>query len=299
LEAPKLKDFISIRDMDRPFIEKMLKKADKMLPVYKKRESLESLKGKVVATLFFEPSTRTRLSFETAAARLSSGVVTFSKESSSQKKGESFHDTIKTVEQYADCIVLRHPLEGTARYAAEISEVPIVNGGDGANQHPTQTLLDLFTMKSIGDIDKLKVALVGDLKYARVMHSLYFALSMFDSEVVLSSPEQLRMPKDLTDEVEGVFGKKADYQDIEDIDCDILYTCRIQKERFMDENELRRVRSSYRITRDVVKEALLMHPLPKVDEIHPEVEASENAIYFPQAGYGIPMRMAILEEALR
>uniref|UniRef100_A0A7C3YBI6 Aspartate carbamoyltransferase n=1 Tax=Geoglobus ahangari TaxID=113653 RepID=A0A7C3YBI6_9EURY len=293
----RFRHLISIDDLSKDDIEYILKKADEFLEIAIKKKKLNLLEGKVLANLFYEPSTRTRMSFEVAMKRLGGDVINMgSVEATSIAKGESLADTIRVVENYADCIVLRHYREGAARFAAEISEVPIINAGDGAGQHPTQTLLDLYTIKRESKLERLKIALIGDLKYSRTIHSLVKALSLFNAEIYLVSPPSLRLPEDLMESAKCV---ETDLkQAIEE--ADVLYVTRIQKERFPDEEEYRKVAGSYKITAEMLRnsKAIVMHPLPRVDEISYDVDNLKNAIYFKQAFYGVPVRMAILSEVM-
>ncbi|MCD6503667.1 MAG: aspartate carbamoyltransferase [Thermoplasmata archaeon] len=299
----KGRDIISIRDLTKEEIELILSEADKMLPIAEGKKRSEILKGKILATLFFEPSTRTRLSFETAMLRLGGGVIGFSTiEGTSIMKGESLSDTIKVIEGYADIIVIRHPYEGSAKLAAEISSKPVINGGDGAGQHPTQTLLDLYTMKrESGGIESKIVVLLGDLKYGRTVHSLSYALALFNAEIRLVSPQSLRMPEEIIRDLKELGAKVKEYTSLREAikDADILYVTRIQKERFPDPTEYLRVAGSYRVNLKVLSEAkddlIVMHPLPRVDEIAPEVDKTKHAKYFVQSFYGVPVRMALLK----
>ncbi|NJE09027.1 aspartate carbamoyltransferase [Thermococcus sp. M39] len=302
MQGWKGRDVISIRDFSREDIEYVLSTAERLEKELKEKGSLEYAKGKILATLFFEPSTRTRLSFESAMHRLGGSVIGFAEAStSSVKKGESLRDTIKTVEQYSDVIVIRHPKEGAARLAAEVAEIPVINAGDGSNQHPTQTLLDLYTIKrEFGKIDGLKIGLLGDLKYGRTVHSLSEALSHYDVELYLISPELLRMPRHIVEELKEKGVKVYETSDLESVigELDVLYVTRIQKERFPDEQEYLKVKGSYVIDLEILKKAKetlkIMHPLPRVDEIHPSVDSTKHAIYFRQVFSGIPVRMALL-----
>jgi aspartate carbamoyltransferase catalytic subunit len=299
----KGRDIISIRDLKKDEIELILKTAEKMEPYARGEKTCKLMEGKILGTLFFEPSTRTRLSFTAAMQRMGGEVMGFSEASiTSQAKGENLTDTIKTVERYCDVIVMRHPLEGSARLAAEVSSKPIINGGDGANQHPTQTLLDLYTIRRVkGRIEGLNVALLGDLKHARTMRSLACALAMFNTDLTLVSPRGLEMTKDILSEIEKKYGKKP-YQ-TNDIDAglrkaDVIYICRIQKERFEDKFEAERIQREFRITPEILEqckdEVAILHPLPKVTEIDPRVDDMKCAKYFDQTFYGVPVRMAIL-----
>jgi aspartate carbamoyltransferase catalytic subunit len=256
------------------------------------------LQGKVVATLFFEPSTRTRLSFESAVNKLGGRIIGFTDAStSSVKKGESLKDTIQTVANYSDLIVMRHPLEGSARYASEVSSVPIVNAGDGANQHPTQTLLDLYSiLKTQGTLENLEITLVGDLKYGRTVHSLIMALSYFKPKFNLVSPPTLK----LHDEYKLFLSERnIPYKEFENIidtvkTTDILYVTRIQRERFSDPIEYEKVKNSYVLKKDMLlgtKENLkVLHPLPRVNEISTDVDNTPQAYYFQQALNGVFVR---------
>ncbi|AMM53777.1 aspartate carbamoyltransferase [Pyrococcus kukulkanii] len=296
------RDVISIRDFSKEDIEFVLLTAERLERELKEKGHLEYAKGKILATLFFEPSTRTRLSFESAMHRLGGSVIGFAEAStSSVKKGESLRDTIKTVEQYSDVIVIRHPKEGAARLAAEVAEIPVINAGDGSNQHPTQTLLDLYTIKKeFGRIDGLKIGLLGDLKYGRTVHSLAEALAFYDIELYLISPEMLRMPKHIVEELKERGVKVYETSDLEAVigELDVLYVTRIQRERFPDEQEYLKVKGSYQVNCKVLEKAKeelrVMHPLPRVDEIHPEVDKTKHAIYFRQVFNGVPVRMALL-----
>ncbi len=295
------RDVVSIRDFSKEDIEFVLKVAERLEGELREKGSLDYAKGKILATLFFEPSTRTRLSFESAMHRLGGSVIGFSSASTtSVKKGESLADTIKTVEQYSDVIVLRHPLEGAARLAAEVADIPVINAGDGSNQHPTQTLLDLYTIKrAFGRIDGLKIGLLGDLKYGRTVHSLAEALAFYDVELYLISPELLRMPDHIVEELR----EKITVHETTNIESvipklDVVYVTRIQRERFPDEEEYLRVKGSYQVNLSLLTRARenlkVMHPLPRVDEIHPEVDSSRHALYFRQVFSGVPVRMALL-----
>ncbi|MDI6826714.1 MAG: aspartate carbamoyltransferase [Candidatus Aenigmarchaeota archaeon] len=299
----KGRDIISIRDLKKDEVELILDSAEKMESYARGEKVLKLMEGKILGTLFFEPSTRTRLSFTAAMQRLGGQVMGFSGTSvTSIAKGENLTDTIRTVERYCDIIVIRHPLEGSARLAAEVSSKPVINAGDGANQHPTQTLLDLYTIKKVkGRIKGLNIALLGDLKYARTMRSLACALAMFDADLTLISPRGLEMTSDILSEIENNYGKKP-FQ-TNDIDAglrkaDVIYICRIQKERFEDKYEAEKMQKAFRITPEVLSqckdEVAILHPLPKVTEIDPRVDEMKCAKYFDQTFYGVPVRMALL-----
>jgi len=256
----------------------------------------------VLATLFFEPSTRTRLSFESAMHRLGGSVINISGvEGSSLVKGESLADTIRMAEAYADIVVLRHPYEGAARLSGEASTKPIINGGDGAGQHPTQTLLDLFTIREeLGGIEGKEVALVGDLKHGRTVHSLSYALALLGAKVHLVGPPLLQIPREVINHLAALGHTPETHETLEDVmdKVDVIYMTRIQKERFADPNEYVKVAKVFTIKNNLLKNArenmIIMHPLPRVDEIHPEVDETKHALYFKQAFNGVPVRMALL-----
>ncbi|MBI0583389.1 MAG: aspartate carbamoyltransferase [Methanomassiliicoccus sp.] len=295
-------DVVSVRDLTIDQIEQVLDLAHKMVPYARGEKSTKILDGKILANLFFEPSTRTRLSFESAMARAGGRCIDISQPlTSSTVKGETLADTIRMVEGYSDAIVLRHPHEGAARLAAHFSTKPVINAGDGAGQHPTQTLLDLFTIRQqVGSIAGKSVVLVGDLKYGRTAHSLAEALAMFGADLTFVAPPLLQMPRETAKQLEkeGVSARLSSR--LEDViaDADVLYVTRIQKERFPDPSEYQKVAGSYRVDNVLLREAkknlVIMHPLPRVDEIAPEVDYTENAKYFVQAFNGVPVRMALL-----
>ena len=259
------------------------------------------LKGKVIASCFFEASTRTRLSFETAVQRLGGTLIGFADGgNTSAKKGETLADSINVISSYTDAVVMRHPKEGAARLASEFSSVPIINGGDGANQHPTQTLLDLFSIKECqGKLDNLKVAFVGDLKYGRTVHSLTQALTHFNAEFSFIAPDALAMPDYILQELDEKGIKYSTAESIEEVvaETDIIYMTRVQKERF-DETEFKHIASNYVLTNDTLREApdhlKVLHPLPRVDEIAVEVDDTKHAYYFEQARNGVYARQALL-----
>ncbi|MCW4004007.1 MAG: aspartate carbamoyltransferase [Candidatus Bathyarchaeota archaeon] len=295
----KGRDIVSIEDFSQQEINHILTVSKKMEPLAKSGSDI--LKGKILATLFFEPSTRTRLSFETAMLKLGGNYIGFAEpDIASVRKGESLADTIRTVENYSDIIALRHSLEGSAKLAAEFSKVPVINGGSGAQEHPTQALIDLYTMrKEKGRIDGLKVALVGDLRYGRTVHSLAYALALYDVELFLVSPESLRMRKDVLDTIKS----KIPVTEASNLDeimpkVDVLYVTRIQKERFPDPTEYAKVKGTYRVDlktlENAKKDLIILHPLPRIDEIATEVDATSQARYFQQVWNGIVVRMALL-----
>jgi len=258
--------------------------------------------GRVLALCFFEPSTRTKMSFESAMKRLGGETIDMgSVESSSVKKGESLADTMRVIEGYADAIVLRHPSEGSAKLASEFVNVPLVNAGDGAGQHPSQTLLDLYTIRENAGLDDITVGIMGDLKYGRTVHSLAHALTNFDVRQHFISPESLRLPRNVRYDLHESGAQVREHTDIETVlpELDVLYVTRIQRERFPEEREYREVAGEYRIDNEVLAAAAddlsVMHPLPRVDEIAPEVDETARAKYFEQAHNGVPVRMALLD----
>ena len=294
---------ISARQFKREDIEYLLKKSKEML----KTKNSNLLNGKILATLFFEPSTRTRLSFESAMYRLGGNVIGFhSSDVSSIKKGESIADTIRTVENYSDCIVMRHSLEGAARMASKFSQVPIINAGSGSGEHPTQGLLDLLTItEEFGSLDNLNIGLMGDLKYGRTVHSLSILLSNFDVNVYFISPIELKMrnrDKDYLRQQHMKYKEITDYRKILST-LDVLYMTRIQKERFIDLEEYEKVKGYYIFRKsdldDTKDNFRLLHPLPRTTEISPDIDHYDKTIYFKQTYYGIPMRKAILAELMR
>jgi aspartate carbamoyltransferase catalytic subunit len=298
----KNKNLVSITDFSKEEYLRILELATE----FEKKPRQDILKGYVIATLFFEPSTRTRLSFETAINALGGRVIGFSDSgATSASKGETLHDTIKMVSNYADLIVMRHPLEGSARLASEVSSVPIVNAGDGANQHPSQTLLDMYSMlKTQGTLNDLKIFMVGDLKYGRTVHSLLQAMSEFSTTFHFISPDELKMPASYKLYLEK---KGLNYHERSDLteslhEADIIYMTRVQQERFTDPIEYERVKNAYILHRDMLKgckETMkVLHPLPRVNEIHTDVDASPHAYYFDQARNGVYVRMAIISSIL-
>ncbi len=294
----KDRDIISIRDFTKEEILHILKTAKK----FKEKTHLTLLKDKILASLFFEPSTRTRFSFESAMERLGGSVISLADaKASSSVKGESVSDSTKIVEKYCDVIVMRHSLEGSARLAGEVSNNPIINGGDGANQHPTQTFLDLFSiMETQKKLSMLNVAIVGDLKYGRTTHSLAYALGMFGARLYFISPSSLKMPKYVTHELKKMKAKYSEHKHPEKImsKLDIFYATRIQKERFPDQLEYEKVKDVYVITskllEKVKKNFRILHPLPRVNEINYEVDDTPYAYYFQQANNGLYVREALL-----
>jgi aspartate carbamoyltransferase catalytic subunit len=293
-----MKSLVSINDYTKEEYEYLLDLAAE----FELTPNQELLKGKVVAVLFFEPSTRTRLSFETAIQRLGGKVIGFAdSDNISVKKGESLKDTIKTVAQYADLIVMRHPVEGSVRFASEISQVPIINAGDGANQHPTQCLLDLYSIKKTqGTLQNLNITLVGDLKFGRTTHSNVIALSNFNNTFHLVSPIELKLPSAVKMYIKNNKLKYYQYTDMNEAIplSDIIYMTRIQRERFSDPLEYERVKDSYVLTLDMLENIKpnlkILHPLPRVNEISSDVDGHVSAYYFEQAQNGVYMREALI-----
>ena len=301
-----MKDIISMNDMSKEEILEILEIAEK-IENSSEEEKLNFLKGKIVATLFFEPSTRTKMSFESAAFRLGAQVLQLPPlEQSSVKKGESFSDTIRMVESYSDVIVVRHPNDGAARLASTTSKKPVINAGDGSNQHPSQTLLDLYTIKEEkGTLSNLSIAFVGDLKYGRTVHSLVKALTHFNPTIYFVSPKILQMPTYLIDDLDK---NNIKYEILEDFrDCldkiDVFYMTRIQKERFPDIEDYQKVKGVYVINKGNIlgkckEEMIILHPLPRVDEISTDLDETKHALYFKQAKNGIPVRQAMMMKVL-
>ena len=297
------KNLISIHDLSREDIDLILDTAAQMESVAEKRST--DLHDKIMAVLFFEASTRTRLSFESAMQRLGGSVLGFSEVTSTSAgvKGETLADTIRTVERYADLIVIRHPLDGSARVSAEFASVPVINAGSGTEEHPTQALLDLYSIrKFIGKLDGLTISLCGDLKYGRTVHSLGMALSHYDVNIKLAAPSGLGMKPAIIDEMrkKGISVEAVDsVEEAVTEDVDVVYQTRIQKERFPNVREYDRVKDKFRITKEdaerLKNDAIILHPLPRVDEIDAEVDMMPQAKYFDQVYNGVVTRMAILK----
>jgi len=294
------KDIISIKEFDKEKLEKIFTATDKMMKL-NPAERREICKGKTLAYLFYEPSTRTRLSFDSAMASVGGNSLGISDiTSSSTQKGESLADTVRIMSIYSDILVLRHTLDGSSRFAAEISPKPVINAGSGTEEHPTQAIQDLFTIKKEKKkIDGLKIGIVGDLKYGRTVYSLLYGLGNYDVDVRLISPESLRIRSDSTYEIK----KRLSFTESTDIEehideLDVLYVTRIQKERFPDEEEYLKVKGSYVVGLDLLKQmkddSIILHPLPRIDEISTDVDNTKNAKYFEQAEYGKHTRAALL-----
>ena len=294
------KDILSIKDYSKEQLESIFASTDKIMQL-NPSDRREISKGKTLGYLFYEPSTRTRLSFDSAMASIGGNSLGISDiSSSSTQKGESLADTVRIMSIYSDLLVLRHPLDGSSRFAAEISDKPVINAGSGTEEHPTQAIQDLFTIKKEKKkIDGLKIGIVGDLKYGRTIYSLLHGLGNYDVDVHLISPESLRIRSDSTYEIK----KKLDFTETTDIeehldDLDVLYVTRIQKERFPDEEEYLKVKGSYVIGLDLLKkmkeDSIILHPLPRLDEISTDIDKTKHARYFQQAEYGKYTRAALL-----
>ncbi|MFZ5879323.1 MAG: aspartate carbamoyltransferase [Chloroflexota bacterium] len=298
------KDIISVKQFKREDLEYVFGVAHEMRGMVERLGTFDLLKGKILANLFYEPSTRTSSSFTAAMERLGGSVIPINEvKYSSVSKGESLPDTIRTLECYADVIVLRHPETGSAAIAAKAARKPVINAGDGVGEHPTQALLDTFTIfeeLGVGRIDGLTVTMLGDLKYGRTVHSLARLLSLYDVKINYVSPEILRMPKEVMDEVAAKGIPQAEYATLAEVlpQTDVLYVTRVQKERFEDPADYEKVKGAYVIDPDVMKSAkqdmIVMHPLPRVGEISPDFDDDPRAAYFRQMEYGLYVRMALL-----
>ena len=294
------KDIISIKDFSKDQLEKIFTSTDKMVQLDSSQRR-EICKGKTLGYLFYEPSTRTRLSFDSAMASIGGNSLGISNiSSSSTQKGESLADTVKIMSIYSDILVLRHTLDGSSRFASEISDKPVINAGSGTEEHPTQAIQDLYTIKKEKKkIDGLKIGIVGDLKYGRTVYSLLYGLGNYDVDVRLISPESLRIRSDSTYDIKKNidFTESTKLEDHID-DLDVLYVTRIQKERFPDEEEYLKVKGSYVVGEDLVNQmkddSIILHPLPRIDEISTEVDKTKNAKYFQQAEYGKYTRATLL-----
>ncbi len=300
------RDLVAIEDLDRPAIEEILEAARALVPAAEGGSVRHTLEGRLVAMAFFEPSTRTRLSFEAAVQRLGGRCLTIADPAAtSLRKGETLSDTLRMISSYSDALILRHPNSGAARLAADLSDRPVINAGDGSHQHPTQTLTDLATIQeACGSLVGRRIVILGDLKYGRAVHSLIWALALFGNEMVLVSPPSLRLPESVRQRVRHLAGRIREEDDLATAlaDADILYVTRIQRERFPDETEYRRVAGSYRIDRATLEgarpELRVLHPLPRLGEIAPEVDPTPHALYFRQAFLGVPVRMALMQSIL-
>ncbi len=290
------RDIVSIKDLSKSDLELIFDTTDRLKGM---KERMELCKGSILCYLFFEPSTRTRLSFESAMLSLGGSSIGFATSKvSSMEKGESLVDTIRVVDNYADVIVIRHRLDGAARLAAEVAERPVINAGSGSEEHPTQAIIDVYTVKKEkGRVDGLSVGIVGDLKYSRTVYSLIYALSLYDIDIHLISPQLLKVRK------ESLYGIDVDMHEYDSIDdvisiLDVIYVTRIQRERFPDRQEYEKVKQSYvvdsRVLKEAKEDAIVLHPLPRVDEIADDVDADRRARYFKQASYGKDVRAALL-----
>jgi len=297
-----VKHIISVRDLEREAIDSLLDHAE---IIAQKRPSNNPLQGKILGLLFYEPSTRTRMSFESAMFRLGGSCLNLGgPEVCSVSKGESLADTIRVVNGYVDALVLRHPRIGAAQMASEFSHVPVINGGDGSGQHPSQTLIDLFTIRETMPLDGIHVGMLGDLNYGRTTHSLAYALAKYHATIHAVSPEGLGFPHPVIQNLEQMGITVQSYQTIEEVieELDVLYVTRIQRERFPDVASYLHVASSYKVVPElfshVKKHLIVLHPLPRLDEIDPRVDDLPYASYFRQSENGIPVRMAMLQEVL-
>ncbi len=307
-------NLISMQDVKKEDVAEILRRAEFMENVCNFKVKYDKWRDVILGNLFFEPSTRTRMSFEIAMLRLNGKVSNFAEKLSltSLEKGENLTDTIRTIDSYCDILVIRSPKAGTARHASEIAWHPVINAGDGSNQHPTQALLDMYTIKKLKKkISGLNIALIGDLKFGRTVHSLLYGLAMFNANISLISPEDLRMPSFIIDNVKDINKNETGHiKEIYDKDkdvnkmtkegkFDVIYLTRIQKERFADIEEYEDIKDAYKITKDAISDnTIVMHPLPRIDEIDREIDNTKNAAYFEQAKNGIPVRMAIIDYLL-
>jgi len=298
-------DLVTMDDLTNQEIVSILDDSERLVPVARGVINLPLLDGKVLANMFFENSTRTRMSFETAMKRLGGSVLNFSSVGTSVSKGETLYDTMQMIDGYADVAAIRHPRQGAAQYSADSVGIPILNAGDGAGNHPTQTMLDLFTIRQAhGSLESLNVVLVGDLRYGRTVHSLSHALVRFGASLTLVSPRTLRMPEEIVSDLRSQGSEITETESLlEQINsADVIYMTRIQKERFPDEDEYAKVAGIFKLNSSDLsgskKGMIVMHPLPRVDEIDPSVDSSDHAKYFEQAFNGVPTRMALLCRSL-
>ena len=296
-----MSDVVTMDDLTNKEIVSILDDAERLVPVAKGDVHLPLLEGKVLANMFFENSTRTRMSFEAAMKRLGGSVLNFTSVGTSVAKGETLFDTMQMVDGYADVAAIRHPQQGAAQYSADAVGIPILNAGDGAGNHPTQTMLDLFTIREAhGTLEGLNVVLVGDLRYGRTVHSLSHALVRFGATLTLVSPESLRMPEEIVSDLREHGADVTETVNLDAVlpDADVIYMTRIQKERFPDDDEYSKVAGIYMLESSDMASAkngmIVMHPLPRVSELHPSLDSTENARYFQQAFNGVPTRMALL-----
>ena len=297
-------DLLSVYDFDKREADAYLSEASRMETLLKKGKPIKILAGKIIANMFFEASTRTNFSFQSAAARLGATPLVFYSDKSSAQKGESYSDTIQMMDGYADCMIIRHPQPGMPQLAAEIAGRPVINAGDGGNQHPSQALIDIYTIKKLkGKIAGLNVTLMGDLKHARAMRSLFHLLAMYGANISLCSPALLAMGPEVVLRAKKDFGANIKESARPTFSgCDILYVCRVQRERFADPDEALRLSSEFRLSmaalRAAPKSMSVLHPLPKIDELPSEFDMDSRAKYFEQAKNGVPVRMAILKRCV-
>lgn len=291
------RDVININDFSKEELEYLFSIADKFIDIKYK----EILKGKIIANLFLEPSTRTRISFEVAAKRLGADVVNVTGEYSSIKKGESLYDTLKMLDTYCDLIIIRSPIEGSAQFAADVCDNPVINAGDGTLNHPTQAMIDLYTIKNVfSRIDNLNIGVYGDLKYGRAVISFIMAISKYNNKIYAISPQQLKLREEVKDELLSRGVKIEEFSSLDQVisELDVLYVTRLQKERFADLAEYEKVRGSYRVDIKSLEKSkphlIVMHPLPRVEELTYDLDKTSKQAYFRQAKYGIPLRMALL-----
>ncbi|MDD1674193.1 MAG: aspartate carbamoyltransferase [Methanomicrobiales archaeon] len=298
-----MRHFISVRDLTREDIDTVLDRAE---AIHRHAYDPCALSGRILGLLFFEPSTRTRMSFESAIGRLGgTSIGVDSIEGSSMAKGESLADTVRVVSGYVDAVVLRHPKEGAARLASEFATVPVINAGDGAGQHPSQTMLDLYTIRQSMPLEKIHVGILGDLRYGRTTHSLVHALSLYNMTLSAIAPRTLELPRNTLEELRERGVEVNAYEDVSEVirDLDVLYVTRIQRERFPDAASYMAVAHSYRVTPELLtgvrKHLIILHPLPRAGEIDPRVDSLPYAKYFDQARNGVPVRMALLLEVMK
>ncbi len=300
------RDLLSTQKIEKDEVEKVLETAEKLLPVALKQKTSNILQDKILAALFYEPSTRTRLSFETAMQRLGGRVLTVAgMEGSSLTKGETLHDTAKVIENFADVIAVRHPTVGSAREIADAAGIPVINAGDGSGEHPSQAFLDMFTIKKErGTLEGLTVAFVGDLKFGRTPHSLIYLLALYKANIILVSPKELRLPSEMTTFLRE---NNISFRETEDMnealkEANVLYMARIQKERFSTQQEYERFKGCYILSRELIERynenLIVMHALPRVDEITLDVDGLKGAAYFRQVQNGVATRMALLSIVL-
>jgi aspartate carbamoyltransferase catalytic subunit len=305
LDSFKDRDILSAHDLTKEDLDIIMNTAGYYEGLLAQKKIIKDMEGKVMASLFYEPSTRTRLSFETAMLRLGGSVITVAESATNQisstAKGETMHDGISVIDGYADVIVIRHPQTGTAKIAADAAKHPVINAGDGAGQHPTQALLDIYTIiKEKGQVEGLKVALVGDLKYGRTVHSLVEFLAIYGCEMILASPDELRMPADIVQSLRDRGMKVTETNSLKDavVDADVLYVTRVQRERFPNKEDYEKVKDLFIVDEELIKVAkegmIILHPLPRVNEITVGVDQYPGALYFIQAHNGLYIRMALL-----